>query len=357
MRILLATPHAYLPQLVGGAELSTHTICLQMKDRHHQVAVMAPLSKAGLFGLRSRIIRRLSRSNFSTDWGLGYPVFRGWSLESHLDEIIAKFRPDGLIVAMLGARSLPLVTAVASTGLPTLVYVRNTTGLQDCTMRFPQGVRMQFVANSGFTRTLLSTTCGIAAHVIPPIILPESYRVDTRRSHVVFINPHPVKGGDIATSIVARLPHIPFLFVESWNLPKEVKSKYKQALSTYRNVTWLSPTSDMRKIYRQAKLVMIPSQWEETWGRVATEAHVSAIPVIASQVGGLPESVGPGGVLLPLSASTEDWVNTIGALWNDDCEYRRLSECAAAYSKRSEIQPDYLIQKLIHLLTALQIAE
>ena len=349
MRILLATSHAYLPQIVGGAELSTHVMCQQMINRHHEVAVLAQLRANGFFGLRSRLHRRLSGSQYSSDKGLGYPVFRGWNLTEHLAEIIARFKPDGIIVTMLGTQSLPLATAAASTGLPTLAYVRDA-GLKGSTIEFPHGARVKFVANSRFTRKFLADEFGLDAAVVPPIVIPESYRTNTDRSHVIFVNPHPVKGGDIAVSAAARLPEIPFLFIESWPLSKEIKSKYQRTLSACRNVTWLPPTSDMRRIYAQTKFVIMPSQLEETWGRVATEAQVSAIPVIASQVGGLPESVGPAGVLLPPSVSAEEWSAAIKKLWENAEEYERLSGYATAHSRRMDIQPDYLVDTLIKLL-------
>ena len=54
---------------------------------------------------------------------------------------------------------------------------------------------------------------------------------------------------------------------------------------------------DMRSVYRDTKVLLVPSQWLETWGRVATEAQFSGIPVLASRSGALPEAVGPGGIL------------------------------------------------------------
>lgn len=352
MRILFATSHAYLPQIVGGAEVSTHVMCQELIKRHHDVAVLAELRANGFFGLRSRLHRRLSGTNFSSDRVLGYPVFRGWGLDEHLFEIIARFKPDGLIVTMLSAESVPLATAAASTGLPTLAYVRNTR-LKGSTIEFPQGAHVKFVANSDFTRKFLSEEFGVDADVVPPIIVPESYRTNTDRSHVTFVNPHPVKGGDIAVSAAAHLPEIPFCFIESWPLGEDIKSKYQCTLSACRNVTWLPPTSDMRRIYAHTKFVIMPSQFEETWGRVATEAQVSAIPVIASQIGGLPESVGPGGVLLPPTASSNDWASAIKTLWENNGEYDMLSQRATAHSERVEIQPDYLIENVIRLLHAL----
>ena len=260
MRILLASSHAYLPQIVGGAELSIHVMCQQMMKRNHDVAVLAQLWSDDFFGLVSRIKRRLSGSAFSSDRGLGYPVYRGWSLEENLPEIITKFNPDGIIVSMLGAQSLPLATAAASTGRPTLVYV-NDAGLKGCTIEFPRNSRVQFLANSHFTRNFLFDQLGIDAVVIPPIVIPESYRTTTNGSHVTFVNPHPLKGGHIAVSAAARLPEIPFLFIESWPLSKEIKAEYQKTLSDCRNVTWLPPTSDMRKIYAQTKLALREIVW------------------------------------------------------------------------------------------------
>ena len=349
MRILFVTPHAYLPQVIGGAEQSSHIMCRLLQDRHHDVAVLAKCSGQGLFGLRAYISKQLSSSDLVTDRRLGYTVFRVSNVQDNIVCVTDKFKPDALIVTVIGERSLPLAIAAGSRGLPTIIYVRNVE-LKSPHLRVPQGDRNKIVANSKFTREFLFKKFGVDADVIPPIIVPSCYRTNTLRSHVVFINPHPWKGGDLAVSVAVQLPEIPFLFVESWPLSRELKNKYQNALAGCRNVRWLRPTSDMRKIYKRARIVMMPSRWEEAWGRVATEAQVSGIPVIATDIGGLAESVGPGGVLMSRNASPEDWVKVIRRLWDDDTEYRRVSECAAVHSMRPEIQPDYLTDKIIELL-------
>src|SRR5262249_21620774 len=64
-------------------------------------------------------------------------------------------------------------------------------------------------------------------------------------------------------------------------------------------------TDDMRTVYCDTRILLVPSQWEdETWGRVVSEAQLSGIPVITSDRGGLPESVGPGGIVLPCISSS-----------------------------------------------------
>lgn len=53
---------------------------------------------------------------------------------------------------------------------------------------------------------------------------------------------------------------------------------------------------DMEPVFDSMSVLVVPSLWHEAWGLVATEAQIRGIPVIASDVGGLPEAkryVGP----------------------------------------------------------------
>lgn len=46
----------------------------------------------------------------------------------------------------------------------------------------------------------------------------------------------------------------------------------------------------MEPVYDNMSVLIVPSLWQEAWGIVATEAQLRGIPVIASNVGGLPEA-------------------------------------------------------------------
>jgi glycosyltransferase involved in cell wall biosynthesis len=90
----------------------------------------------------------------------------------------------------------------------------------------------------------------------------------------------------------------------------------EQQLTGAPNVRFLRRVSDMRQIYRQTKLLLVPSVWEEGFGMVAVEAQSCRIPVVASVRGGLPESVGEGGLLVDDYLDADSWVDAIANVQN-----------------------------------------
>lgn len=72
-------------------------------------------------------------------------------------------------------------------------------------------------------------------------------------------------------------------------------SEYRQQLHNYaveklgNAVEFRSATPDVVELYRHADLVVLPSVWEESFGRVIIEAMACGVPCLASRVGGIPE--------------------------------------------------------------------
>ena len=54
-------------------------------------------------------------------------------------------------------------------------------------------------------------------------------------------------------------------------------------------IRWLGKRTDVAELYRAMDLLVVPSQWEEPFGMVATEAMASGLCVVATARGGLPE--------------------------------------------------------------------
>jgi len=94
----------------------------------------------------------------------------------------------------------------------------------------------------------------------------------------------------------------------------------------------------MSPIYASTRVLLVPSQWEaETWGRVVSEAQFSGIPVLASDRGALPETVGEGGAIIKYDAPACTWATELRRMWFDDLHYQQLRQAALAHSRRPEL--------------------
>lgn len=169
---------------------------------------------------------------------------------------------------------------------------------------------------------------------------------------MTFINPVPVKGRDLAFAIAERCPEISFLFVRGWPLSGKAEAALRRRAEALGNVHLLDRQSAMKPVYEQTHILLAPSQWEETWGRVASEAQFSGIPVLASLRGGLPEAVGPGGRLLAHNAPADLWAETLRHMWHDEHEHARLSEAAFAHAARAEIDIREQTDRLVAIAEA-----
>ncbi len=344
MRVLFVTASPYLPQSRGGMQSSANELCIDLKRRGHGVAVLAGLKPAGLVGWKSRIKmeinQRLSGCKVSRDAGSEYPVWRTWFPWDALDYVADKEKPE-LIVAMSGA-PVRMALAAKRAQIPILMRLQNVE-FHLLGGRFGDLGNVPCVANSRFTADKYRAVFGINPRVIYPFISADRYRAQSTRENVTFINPLPIKGRDIALGIARLCPEIPFTFVESWRLFDHNRRHLMQKLQALRNVTFLPPQNDMRVVYGKCGILLAPSVWEEAYGRVATEAQISGIPVVASSRGGLPEAVGPGGILLDPEQPIADWASTVRKLWQHGRHYDDLSAAALAHAGRCEMNSAYQI--------------
>lgn len=344
MRILFVTPQTYPPQSAGGSLSSTHELCLLLRERGHDVAVACGFGRRGWLGAWIRARRKLRPARrFPRDSLMGYPTYRGWNPLDGLGEVVDDFRPD-IAIAQAGSTALA-AQRLADLRLPTLAYVRDVEfdKMGATPTRHPL---VRYVANSGFTASSFEAAFGWRPAVVPPIVIPQRYATTATRRAVVHVNPFPQKGIDITLELARRRPDIPFVIVESWTINQAIREQYQAPAKALRNVTWRKMVRDMREIYALARVVIAPSRAREAWGRVATEAQLSGIPVLASRRGGLPEAVGPGGLLVDADAPLDEWEQALSALWDDADRYRQLSEAARVHSQRYEIQPEALLASL-----------
>ncbi len=138
---------------------------------------------------------------------------------------------------------------------------------------------VKVIANSKFMARLCKERYGVPPTVRYPIVLKrEVYVKDRAPEYIGMIGDEPHKGIDIFLAVAKELKVQKFALA-GHNAPKNLPP----------NVTHLGFV-DPKEIYARLKLLLIPSQWHEAYGRVSIEAQMNDIPVLASHIGGLPET-------------------------------------------------------------------
>jgi glycosyltransferase involved in cell wall biosynthesis len=147
-----------------------------------------------------------------------------------------------------------------------------------------------------------------ATHVPNPValygpgpFLDLSENTDPERKYVVAINCGYCKGFDIFVGLAKKLADVPFVAVRSWSFNDTILS----TLRSLPNVEVLDPFWDMDLLWKQTKILLVPSLWFEAFGLVVIEAMLRGIPVVASNVGGLPEAKLGVDCVVPVNPITE----------------------------------------------------
>ncbi len=78
-------------------------------------------------------------------------------------------------------------------------------------------------------------------------------------------------------------------------------------------------------------MVLVPSRWHEPHPYAVCEAMAAGVPVLASEMGGLPEMVGADSTLPATDESA--WAEAVGRLWNDPELRRRRGDEALARAR------------------------
>lgn len=169
-------------------------------------------------------------------------------------------------------------------------------------------------ANSRFLQDVLKKRYGYASELLYPAIDSSRYLVADKEKRtgeqmrVLFINPAPAKGAEIFLELARVFSNIKFSVLEGW---ENFDARFTEACRKLPNVVLLPKTWNMASVYKGTDLLLVPSQWEEAFGRVVVEAHAAGVPTLASAVGGLPEASGDAGMLVENYRSAEAWKRTL----------------------------------------------
>lgn len=88
---------------------------------------------------------------------------------------------------------------------------------------------------------------------------------------------------------------------------------------------------DLFTIYQEHDIFICPSQRHEAFGLVNLEAMSNGLPVVASHIGGIPEAVGPGGILIQRTGRPADFADALRTL-RDEKTYQTYQRAAMAHA-------------------------
>lgn len=293
---ILAYVHGYLPNHVAGSEVMLHKIFLNLKSRGFDVRVLT--ENPGAEEHEGIMIEDFS-SKKANDWIM-------WS------DIIFSHHGFSRNALSLARRFQKYIVLLIHNDPRT--RMNRLTGFSGANL---------VISNSLWVSNLVRRA---KQHmIIYPPTDPEIYFVDKPGDAITLINMNEDKGGKIFWELARILKDRKFIGVEG-SYGKQVE--YKEKLP---NVTILKSTLNIRDVYKQSRIVIMPSS-HESWGMVALEAASSGIPIIASPTEGLLESLGSAGIFVDNVGSVADWIEKITMLDNPKTynEYSKLGKTRSA---------------------------
>jgi len=314
---ILAVVHGYFPNHNAGAEAMLHQILIDLKGRGHEVKVMT--KNPGAEEYEGITLYDATTKNEKILFPWTDVIF------THLD----------------------LTRYAVANGLrynkPIVHLVHNDRQLTYNKIKSRDKAHLVIANSDWIAKTIPSKINCVTVH---PPTKPDRYEVKTSRESIVLVNMNEAKGGKVFWQLARIFPDKHFIGVKgAYGNQIEYDKKLK-------NVTILENTPDIQKVYKKARIVIMPSSYE-SWGRVASEACCSGIPVIAAPTPGLKESLGEAGVFAECD-NIADWVEAIRLL-DDDKVYDKYSKLGKKRAKeladKFDTQMDELEKALLGLFT------
>lgn len=212
--------------------------------------------------------------------------------------------------------------------------------------RYDRSFALYTIVPSLFSREEYKGSIGLETVNIPPVIDFEPFRniadiPQNERQALVFVNPSANKGVywfvRIAKELWKKRPDIPILVVEG-SSGREILANPIFGLEEVGNISFMSNTLNPEDFYKKARVIIVPSFFNESYARVVAEAMAAGVPVVASNRGALPETVGDAGLildipriyqpqttLLPSAEEVQEWIAAIVKLWNDASFWQTMS--------------------------------
>ena len=331
MRILAMT-HQYLPVHCAGAETMLHGMLRALVAAGHTVDMTLSVQTGELYDID------------------GIRVHPRQGKKVSLDLLLAA----DVVVAHL-ANTPPAAALGKWNGKPVAILSHNNFRANYKATLAPQGRVALMVVNSQWMvedlRAWIARQKPRQIGFVPEVILHRpvvnaAEHATTPGECVTLVNlskdfPAPDghvtgKGGELFRLLAERMPDTKFLGVTGGYGPQQDMTGLANA-----EVLPHVPNGEMReRVWARTRVLLVPSGYE-SWGRVASEALCSGIPVIAQPTVGLIENLGDAGIFIDRT-DIDAWVKALREL-EDPAVYARARERAlarAAEQQRMHVEDD-----------------
>jgi glycosyltransferase involved in cell wall biosynthesis len=313
---ILWSIHLYPPVHNCGSEYVAHHVNKYLIEQGHHVRVILHHDK--MHGVQTPY------------------MYEGVEVFGHTGNLDAYRWPD-IIISHLDFTQYSIIMA-ASVKKPLVHFVHN-----DIKYNSIMNANKAFIVyNSDWIAKKLAYPW--PSYTLHPPSSPKDYEVETTREAITLISLNKNKGGKLFYQIADEMPDRQFIGV--------VGSYDEQVIEERPNVTIIPNTPDILSVYRKTRILLMPSQYE-SWGRTATEAMCSGIPVICTPTPGLKENCGDAAIYVGQELEDTDpgepqthpgtaksWADAIRRL-DDEKEYAKYSllcrERARYYSTEKEL--------------------
>jgi len=198
--------------------------------------------------------------------------------------------------------------------------------------------------------------------ILSSLVKTADAKCEVRRpEYITLLNPIPAKGLKVAAAIAAACSRqgkpYKFLFVESRGT-RESALKACPELAGLSNVSFAHNTADIKAVYEVTRIILYPSLWFETAGQTPIEANTNGVPVLAHNIGGIPDMLDGAGFLFDPPAPLREqwlakpspeyiaqWTAILDRLHDDPAFFNQAVERAEAADRRYDLKK--LAQKLV----------
>lgn len=381
MKILLVQKLPYIPTLSGASKKNRILLELLAKRKHSCRVIALANLVSGPEG-RSLLLKQLAAKRIRPTLSFaGVDIFHDNGVEVHavsnprqlgarLIDQIREFEPTWTLISE--DRSYLCLAAALEASPSRVVFISHSQATlpfgPESFMADPTKTELLtrtagIMAVSNYLKDYIRRWGGLESTVIQFPFYgsgPFPRFGDFRKGFVTMVNPSAIKGLSIFLEMARRLPQVQFAAVPTW----ATTSRDRFVLTTCPNVSLLSSTENIDEIFAQTRILLVPSLWGEAVGNIVVEAMLRGIPVLASNVGGLPEVKQGVDYLLPVrpiecytdqldenllpvpivpEQDVAPWLEALEKLLSHRAHYERLSaasrDAAVDYVSKLEIGP------------------